>query len=210
MAGRADFVFELTGGRLCLDFANSLSDRPSGHPREHLGSYADLVAWGRQARAIGPEEAHRLRRRAARRPAEAEAALRHAIALRETIYHMFLALASGRPPVASDLERLNSALPRALGRLRLAPRPDGFEWEWAPDERGLDRVLWPVIRSAAELLTSNDHRAVRACASESCLWLFIDSSKNKSRRWCDMTTCGNRSKVKRHYQRKKAAAATGP
>lgn len=203
-----EYVFELTGGRLCLDFANTVSDRPSERPNEHLNSYNAFVSWGRQAGAIDGKEARRLLAEALRHPAEAEATLQRAIKLRETLYRTFFALARRRPPAVDDLEGLNSALPLALARLRLAASADGFAWEWAREETALDRVLWPVLRSAAELLASRDRLAVRACASESCLWLFMDTSKNKSRRWCDMRTCGNRSKARRHYQRKKAAATT--
>lgn len=96
---------------------------------------------------------------------------------------------------------LDGALPAALGRLRLVPGRKRFTWDWAGDVEALDRVLWPVVRSAAELLTSGDLDRVRRCAGDDCAWLFLDRSRNGSRRWCDMTVCGNRSKVRRFYRR---------
>src|SRR5207302_22567 len=74
----------------------------------------------------------------------------------------------------------------------------------AAEEETLDRMLWPVIRSAADLLVSGEAQRVRRCASETCDWLFLDTSRNHSRRWCDMSGCGNRAKARRHYARAKA------
>jgi predicted RNA-binding Zn ribbon-like protein len=70
----------------------------------------------------------------------------------------------------------------------------------------LELPLWILARSAADLLTSEQHAYVRQCASEECTWLFIDRSKNHSRRWCDMGDCGNREKARRLRARKRAEA----
>ena len=93
-------------------------------------------------------------------------------------------------------------LHEALSRLEICPSEDMFEWTWVLDANDLDRVLWPIVRSAADLLTSGDLRKVRQCARESCDWLFVDASKNHSRRWCSMNMCGSRVKARRYYQRK--------
>jgi len=69
----------------------------------------------------------------------------------------------------------------------------------------LERINWLIVRSAADLLTSDKLHDVRACSAEDCRWLFLDISKNHSRRWCDMETCGNQAKARRHYRRKKSA-----
>ncbi|MCK4470533.1 MAG: CGNR zinc finger domain-containing protein, partial [Anaerolineae bacterium] len=93
-------------------------------------------------------------------------------------------------------------LHEALSRLEIRPSADRFEWAWVLGENDLDRMLWPIVRSAAELLTSGDLRKVRQCAREGCDWLFVDASKNHSRRWCSMNMCGSRVKARRYYQRK--------
>ncbi len=197
------FVFELTGGSLCLDLANTLDERPTESPKERLRSYEDLVAWSEQAGAVMPASARGLRAGAVRRPETAAAVLRHARELREALFALFSALADGRTPPGPALDALNAALPEGLARLRLRRHGRGYEWDWEEGETRLDRMLWPVVRSAAELLVSPERDRVRECASESCAWLFLDTSRNRSRRWCDMTVCGNRDKVRRFYERRK-------
>ena len=109
---------------------------------------------------------------------------------------------SGTAP--ADLAALNAALARAASRLRMVARPDRFEWAWAADSEALDRVLWPVVRSAADLLVSEEAAQVRRCAGDTCDWLLLDTSRNHTRRWCDMRDCGNRAKARRYYARRKA------
>jgi predicted RNA-binding Zn ribbon-like protein len=89
----------------------------------------------------------------------------------------------------------------AMSRLTITRSAEGYEWSWAADEGGLDRMLWPIARSAADLLTSPELGSVRRCAREGCDWLFVDRSKNHSRRWCSMSLCGSRVKARRYYRR---------
>jgi predicted RNA-binding Zn ribbon-like protein len=196
-AGMANLV----GGRLCLDFANTADWHASGHPEEWLTSYADLVAWGRHVGVLSPHQVRLLEGEALGRPTEAAAVLRRAIALREAIYRLFTAVALGQGVDAADLAALNQALSDALARARVVPAGAGFAWDWDGPAGALDRVLWPVARSAAELLTSDERARVRQCAGDPCGWLFLDTSKNRSRRWCTMDSCGNRAKARRHYAR---------
>ena len=126
--------------------------------------------------------------------------------LREALYRIFTAHADGRDPAAEDLALLNRALALAMPHLQLSARAGTFAWEWDEDALDLHRLLWPVARSAADLLTSDDLVRVRECAGEHCNWLFIDRSKNNSRRWCDMQDCGNVAKVRRYRSRKQAGA----
>ena len=116
-------------------------------------------------------------------------------------------VASRRPPPVRALDDLNEALTVTLGRTRIVRRGPGFVWEWKTGHDALDRLLWPVIRSAAEVLTSADVAAVRACAAPACGRLFLDGSRNGTRRWCDMAVCGNRAKVRRHYARRRSRRA---
>jgi predicted RNA-binding Zn ribbon-like protein len=205
MGKAAGSRFELSGGSPCLDLANTLEARPTPRPRELLRTYADLVAWAEEAGLLTHREGPGLRARAKRRPREAEEARRHALLLRESLFSIFSAVAAGAAPPAPALASLNLALPRALGRLRLVPRGRALSWGWS-GERDWDRPLWGVIQSAADLLTSPLRERVRECAGPDCAWLFLDASKNRSRRWCDMTVCGNRAKARRYYRRRRARA----
>jgi len=194
--------FEFSGGHLALDFANTVGGSRAA-PREHLGAYADLLSWARQAGLVTAEAARRLRREAERHPREAAAALQRAVALREAIFRTGAALAAGERPTSGDLETLNAELARTLPHARLERSDGGVRWSW--EEGGLDRPLWPVARAAGELLVSGDLRALRECASDTCEWLFLDRSRNQSRRWCAMSDCGNRAKARRYYERRKRA-----
>jgi predicted RNA-binding Zn ribbon-like protein len=205
--------FELRGGRLCLDFVNTVGNHRATSPREHLTSYAIMLAWAEQAGALGEATAAALRLEAAGRPADAAVALAEAIALREAMYRVFVAAITGRPAAGEDLALLNLHLGRALGRQRLRPDAGGgpYALGWC-DERSLDAPLAPVVKSAAELLTSGELARVRECdASEwnGCGWLFVDESHRRVRRWCSMEDCGNDAKARRRYERARAAKAGG-
>jgi predicted RNA-binding Zn ribbon-like protein len=193
-------------GRLCLDYANTADWHASEHPEEFLNSYADLVAWGRHVGILTDSQAKRLLRKATLRPSEAAEVLKRAVDLREAIFRIFAAIAHGSPPKAADLSLLNQALSGALAQARVTPAADGFAWDWSDDDDALDRPLWPVVRSAAELLTSPELRRVGECADANCGWLFLDTSRNHSRKWCDINDCGNRAKARRYYERKRSSA----
>jgi predicted RNA-binding Zn ribbon-like protein len=187
--------------RLCLDFANTVDWRTAAQPHELLTSYADLVAWGQRMDIVPGGTARRLLEESVRDPAQAAAVLERVIVLRESIYRIFSAVVAEHAPEAADIATLNRALAETLPRLQLAWTADGFAWRWNGDENALDQVLWPVARSAAELLTSDELSRVGVCAGDGCGWLFFDTSKNRSRRWCSMQDCGNRAKARRHYRR---------
>jgi predicted RNA-binding Zn ribbon-like protein len=166
---------------------------------------SDLLGWARQATILTPGEAALLAD-TARQGARAVAdALSQARVLREAMYAVFSARAAGLPAPPANLQTLNRAIGRAMARGGLTPAGPRFEWGWPDTAPGLDRVSWWVARSAAELLTSPDLTFVRECASYDCGWLFMDTTKNRSRRWCDMRVCGNRAKSRRHYERRRAA-----
>lgn len=195
--------WEFTGGALCLDFVNTLADRPLGR-EESLASYQDLIAWSREARVLSPRTLLALGRLASRSPLDARAAFERAVRLRECLYRVFSTRAARLSPAAGDMEALNRALAEALRHLRLGRGQEGIVWRWADPDRHLAGPLWPVVRSAAELLTSPEEDSVRECVSSSCSWLFVDRSRTRRRRWCDMKTCGNRAKARRYYHRKRA------
>ncbi len=193
-----------TGERLCLAFTNTASARDTGTLNERLHSYEDLLAWGERTGVLDASSAAPLADLARRNPQAAGDMLHAAIELREALYRIFTAYTDGKAPAAGDLGLLNRALAHAMPHLQLAADEHGFHWEWHAAAPDLGRMLWPVARSAAELLTSDDLARVRECAGEHCNWLFIDRSKNHSRRWCDMQECGNVAKVRRFRSRKQA------
>ena len=196
----------LVGGRLCLDYCNTVRDR-RGEPEERLTDYVELVGWSWRSAILNAEEASRLRRLARRSPTEALAVLERALALREAIHDLMLAAAGGDEVPVGALDTLNGELGHALARSQVVPADGGFTWVWAEGGRALDSMLWPIARSAADLLTSGDLEAVRECGGRACGWLFVDTSRNRTRRWCDMRLCGNRAKARRHHQRARAAGA---
>ncbi len=202
LPGSRAAVLPLIGGAFCLDFTNTAHGRGTADHTDNLVDYAALIAWARHAGAIGTGEADALLKAAERRPRAAEAVRRRAVALRECLHRCFLALHRGARPDPRDLEGINRELAQALPHARLAPEAQGFTWSWdaAP---ALDRVLWPILRSASQLLTAPELPRVKQCAGRACSWLFLDTSKNGSRRWCEMEVCGSRSKARAYYARHK-------
>jgi predicted RNA-binding Zn ribbon-like protein len=196
--------FEFTGGNLCLDFADTVDDRTSEHPRELLTDYGRLLQWGEEAGVIAARTSERLRHLAAEAPANAQTTLRASIQLRDAICDIFTAVAQRRVIPSAALAILNKAVRQASQHIQLVPTNRSFSWEWVEPESALDSILWPVGRAAAELLSGREVELVRQCASETCSWLFLDKTKNHRRRWCDMKSCGNRDKARRYYQRQKA------
>lgn len=192
--------FEFSAGALCLDLANTWGSRDDPDA-DRLRSYWDLVVWSGQGGMLAEGEMEALLAEADRRPADADAVLRRAVALREAVYDAFSSSAAGGDPAPEALEVLNRELAAALPRLRLRAGDGCCRWEWSAPAGELDRMLWSVARSAAELLTSERLDRVRECASETCSWLFVDASRNRGRKWCDMASCGNRAKARRYYAR---------
>jgi predicted RNA-binding Zn ribbon-like protein len=204
---RADHDFEFVGGSVALDFANTLGGMHTAPTHEHLVEYRDLVEFGRSAGTISPSQARRLALDAGRRPAPAAAVLRRAIALRETVWRVFDAFANNARAEPTDLATIHEEELAALRHARLQQSGRGVDYEWS-DELLLDRPLWAIARSAADLLRSKDDLGrVRECGSATCEWLFIDRSRNHTRRWCDMNDCGNRAKVRRFRLRQRAPKA---
>lgn len=197
--------FDFVGGSLCLDFANTVN-RPGGTIRaEHMRAYGDLLSWSLQAGTVDGVEAARLTVSAGEDVRQAEQVLERARRLRDAIYRIFATLGGGAV-ADEDLEVVNVEIGRALAHARLQPTGEGFRLECCRRSGLLERPLWPVAQSAAELLTAPEAALVHECAAPSCTYLFLDCSRNHRRRWCDMKVCGNRAKARRHRVRRKKAA----
>jgi len=186
-----------------LDFVNTLDDRHI-KPKELLETYMDLARFAEDTAIIQPQQARWLYERSYIDPAGSEKALLLGRELREAIHDVFWAVMNKQAPPVAALARLNTYAQAAAEQMRVVPAKNGFEWQF-DNFKDLRSVLWPIARSAAELLVSDQLPLVRACSSKVCEWFFLDTSKNHQRRWCDMTRCGNRAKVQRFYQRKKKA-----
>jgi predicted RNA-binding Zn ribbon-like protein len=195
--------WDFDSGKLVLDFANTAEFHASDQPDEMLETYSDLVSWSMVAGLVMKNEARDLLVNADKEPQAAADTLSYVLELRETIYRMLSAFAHGEKPDNTDLSRFNHALTEALMKTQISPTDEGFNWIWQIDENSFDRMLWPIVRDAANLLTSEDINRVGECADDrGCGYLFFDTSRNHSRRWCSMEGCGNRAKAQRHYQRK--------
>jgi predicted RNA-binding Zn ribbon-like protein len=192
---------ELLGGRLCLDFVNTLDWRGRESPQEFLYTYNDLMTWSRHVGLIKDREAQVLRQQADKSPSEAKRVLSRAVELRETIYRLFSAATEGVSASNKDLTAFNKYLSHTMRQSRIIETKDGLTWDSDGSKDKLGWILNPVVRSAADLLVSGDLKRVKRCADFACGWLFLDNSRNKSRRWCDMKDCGNRAKASRFYKR---------
>ena len=192
-------IHHLVGGALCLDFANTLY----GHTEsihEYLFDYRDLVLWSRHAGILSPQKTGNLLSKGEQVAAESEAVFLKAIDLREKIFRVFASLAHNESPLDDDLIQLHRAWLGNQSHTRLEQSETGFVLAWEEGDL-LDAMLWPITRSAVELLTSDGLKRVKQCGR--CDWLFLDRSRNRRRRWCSMDACGNRIKMARRYKREK-------
>jgi predicted RNA-binding Zn ribbon-like protein len=204
------------GGTLCLDFINTVEPRTGPVSRDWLAGYPDLVAWARHGGLFDEATAGVLLRTSAARPSAAQAAFQTAIDLREGLFRLFAAIVDNKTPTPADLDVLGGAFTAATKRGRLAPQAGRFDWNWdaavPADASGgasadsLDRPWWPVAASAVELLTHGPLDRIKQCPTdEGCSWLFLDATKNRSRRWCSMDDCGSHVKARRQTDQRRAS-----
>jgi predicted RNA-binding Zn ribbon-like protein len=204
------------GGVLCLDFVNTVRGR-IGDPvergardyadaivGERLTSYDTLLSWGGFAEVVTTRQVKLLAAEAERRPVRGTTVLRRAITVREAMYRLFKGAIAGWPPRPDDLTAINRELQIARAHERLIASPHGIALEDGDTASALDAVLWPVVRSAVELLTSSRLERVGQCPGDECGWLFLDTSRSGRRQWCDMKDCGNVAKVRRFRDKARA------
>jgi predicted RNA-binding Zn ribbon-like protein len=184
----------------CLAYANTRMYRGALDPVDELHTPADLLA---KLPGLTDDACATLTAWAAAHPESAVALFTEAIALRELVFRLFAAMAAGAPAAEADLAALNAALEAAPPRVRLARLGTAYTWQ-ADAPPTAPALLAPVLWSAADLLVEAPRRRIRICANPECGWLFIDASKNGTRRWCDMSACGNRAKAQRHYKKMKS------
>lgn len=186
------------GGSLCLDFVNTVHSRKKNPPPDYLNILDDLLAWGERMDLMDDATMNRLQ---ALNPAEQRVLLAEAIALRELLYSIFYAVASGGKVGERDLREFNRHLTHSLQFLELKQEADGFAEAWRFPRYDLSCIVAPVVRDALGLLLRNCQDRIRECPN--CGWLFVDTSKNGRRRWCSMKACGSSVKALEYYYRKK-------
>jgi predicted RNA-binding Zn ribbon-like protein len=190
-----DYVFDFCGGHLALDFVNTVGSRFADRT-EHLATFGDVLAWA-EARGVGLKSSvAAIRKQAAADIEGARRARRSALEFRDALYRVLLAASSRRRPAPNDLATLNQHVSSTFHNAAVTPSGDRFVLETS-NLTGLGPVLEPVVRSAVDLMTSETLTRVGCCADETCGWLFLDTTRSHTRRWCDMKQCGNRNKVRR-------------
>ena len=189
---------DLVGGHPVIDFANTVTARDAHDPIDWLDGYDRLLDWALLAGLIDTAERQLL----AAEAGDAAAALARAKALREALHDLIAARVDGAPPPAAALRRLEAHWKDAVRRSSLngAARP-----VLDAAGSGPDLVADRIALAAMPLLADLPAGRLRRCAGPRCGWIFIDTSKAGRRSWCDMATCGNAAKSRRHYSRRRTA-----
>jgi len=209
------------GGNLCLDFVNTVGGRVTAGGRkgsrdfadkvirDKISGFDDLLEWAQLGGVLTRNEARRLARRSSVDRKQTAAVFQRAAKLREALYRIFKSVVEGWPARAADVDQLRREIAISREHERLHALRRAFAWEWDEGPGALDRVLWPVAQAAGELLTSGGLARLRQCGGEECGWMFLDTSRNRSRHWCDMKDCGNRAKVRRFRKRQSGERRRG-
>jgi len=206
MLKRPDFLQSLgAGGALCLDFINTVGGHRLSKNTDYLESYGDFLGFTRGAGVLGAREEKTLATLTANDPEDAGEALAEARAARENLYRIFFPLLSKGRPAAADLVEFNERLSEALRHGGIVATDKNYSWRFRDMGIAFASPLWPILKDAGELLTSGRLERLRECGGDTCGWLFLDETKNRTRQWCDMASCGNRAKARRHRQRRKKA-----
>jgi predicted RNA-binding Zn ribbon-like protein len=198
-------AFDRCGGHPALDFVNSLDNRVGGKDRaEGLESYGDLLRFTRETGLLDSMQANQVLRSGT--PEAAARALRAGRALREALAETLYAVVDARPPPPAGLELLERYLHIADRHRELRWQPDtagraALAWSWRLNEPKAELPVWAIAHVARDLMLSPDMSRLRACELDTCRWLFLDTSKNHTRRWCKMKVCGNRMKARRYQVR---------
>ena len=198
---------EIEDGRpLCLSLANTRHWRNSRTPQETLQTYADLARWAAARRIVDDENA--LNRVALDRPA-AEAELERALALREAIAAWFTARAHSRTGEDAYLARIIASFNDAASHLKLTLVDGALIPQSATSADPLAVPRWQAALSAIGLAASAAAARVKQCADDrGCGWLFLDATRNGSRRFCFSSECGNRARQARFRAKHELSSVT--
>ena len=193
----------LVGAELAFDFTNTASGRAGPRFQEHFRSPADVATWAGHARLLTLADHETLAAALAAQADVGASLLTRSLDLRQAIYAIGAALAAGSFPPSPAIDALARTHAVCAGSARLIPHDKRFVWTWDPRDAPIEAVLGPITLSALTLLTQSELARIKQCQGDHCGWLFFDTTKNKSRRWCEMEVCGNRAKQKRRVQLRK-------
>lgn len=193
---------------LSLDFSNTIDWRNGEKRDDSLKTFGSLVDWSVEKGLIPRDEAPSIIRRAKEEHVE-DRTVRRAAQLRETIYRIFSAVAHDHHPDEDDVGALNQFLSNYPVSSSIVRTGHDYGWTMVPRRGAEGRMLWPIAKSAADLLTSDQLGRVTECANEEegCGWVFLDKTRSGTRKWCSSTGCGNRAKVRAWYERHEKAHA---
>ncbi len=194
-------TFRCPGGALCLDFCNSGQGFRSPSGMEWIVGFDDLLDWLEATKAMASAQAARIRHAAAESSAAGPDVWARAIRIREALFRVLDARATGRTAPREDLALIEAEYARAMSFARLAWNGEAFAWSLDSSASAPDAALQPIVESAVRLLTSDSLARLRRCGNSTCFWLFLDETRNRSRRWCEMASCGNLLKVRRHREK---------
>lgn len=193
---------KFVAGERCLDFLNTVEWRGDPASRgERLTGYGELLIWAEAAGYVAPVEYRRLRALAVRNPRRAQAIAGEAVRFREALAGLVDPHAGRDGRSVAAFNRLLSGIPFAF---RLVPAGEALRRVPAGSRDALRLPLDRIVLDAVDLVTSRRLRAVSHCGNARCGWYFLDTSRNSSRRWCDMAACGNAAKVRAHRARLRA------
>ena len=198
--------WKFIGGRLCLDFVNSVGERKEleekPYPeniivKDKLENFNDFITWGREIGIITEAERKYLLKLSSSEKKETEITFKKAIELRESLFKIIYDVINNKEPHEKMILTLNREYSVANENRMLVYMNNKIEWQFSKDPLKPDYLIWVIAESAVKLLSSDLISRVKICAGDDCGWLFLDTSKNKSRHWCDMKDCGNVAKVRR-------------
>jgi predicted RNA-binding Zn ribbon-like protein len=191
----AGYDHEVVGGHAALDFVNSVHDWTAAEPRDYLADADDARGFGETVGLLTRSESRLLVGQAGDRE------LRELKALRERLERIFRCVVAARTPARADLDALARDGARAATTVTLGTVRGHVVRRIDADRAGVTTLRLRIVEAGIGLLTSPDLARVKACPG--CGWLFLDETKNGSRRWCSMRMCGSLAKARRYYRRKR-------
>ena len=193
-------TLELDGGILCLNFVNTVKSRFESPLHEYIVNYNDLILWSVRTNICNSESAEKLKFYIQRNEENAPKDLNRIMKTREVLYRIFLCISKKKSPSNNDIRYFNKQLSIVFSRISLEINENlDINVVWSPNSFNFQMILNPIIKSAYDLLTSDIKTRIKECPN--CGWLFLDKSKNNTRQWCNMNTCGNTIKIKKYYER---------
>ncbi len=206
MENSTNSKWKFRGGQLSLDFINSVGGRVDmiGNDytiiKDKINNYEDLVDWAKTVGILNEATTRNLVSLISQKGKVTNKIFERAIKLRESLYRIFLSIAKNCVPPREDIEMLNNECSAAREQQKLVYTSGKFSWNYELADEP-DSMIWQVALSGAELLLSDKLNRIKQCPGDNCGWLFLDSSKNGSRQWCDMKDCGNVAKVRRYRKK---------